>query len=256
MYWRMNLNTLWVLWWWLMWAMLFSNLWTEVTHAASFEIYRVFLLFGNGFNSLSWLYFTFDFDDQTLYVAVRLCAVECGVYHNSAIILCRATSQCLKSVFSSKMIFRKLSENFRLLNFTCRPNYKLRDVSIKAKLHRDFENIEKERLPKVGTRRVPFITLFQQNLEKCGILYENNGFYVVLCSSAYSSPVQISLTFKIKHAVYQNYQGKGHWSKCDRSQLSPMSGSDGSRHSPVDDVIRVGKLQNQLIIGFIRSFFV
>ena len=34
--------------------------------------------------------------------------------------------------------------------------------------------------------------------------------WTLAVSTIYIRPVQISLTFKIKHAVYQNYQGKGH----------------------------------------------
>ena len=91
----------------------------------------------------------------------------------STIPLCRATSQYVKSVFPSKMIFHKLSENFQFLKFAYRPNYKPRDDSIKVKLYRNFEE---GHLRKFRIRRVPCIALFQQNLEKYGILYENNGF--------------------------------------------------------------------------------
>ena len=36
-------------------------------------LYRVFCLFGNGFNSISWLHFTSDFNDRTLWSNKPIC---------------------------------------------------------------------------------------------------------------------------------------------------------------------------------------
>ena len=69
-----------------------------------------------------------------------------------------------------------LSLNFQFLNFLIDPIIHTRDVLIKAKFYRDFENIKGEVLPKFGTYRVPLITLFQQKLENAVFYQEIMAF--------------------------------------------------------------------------------
>ena len=81
-------------------------------------------------------------------------------------------ANALNPYFQVKWFFVNWAKISVFFKFAYRPNYKLRDVSIKAKLNRNFENIEEEHLPKFGIRRVPYNILFQQNLKKYGIIIQ------------------------------------------------------------------------------------
>ena len=58
--------------------------------------------------SSSWLHFTSDFDDGTLHVAVRWCAIGWGVYRNYFMTMCGAISQYAKIViYGENTLFSK-----------------------------------------------------------------------------------------------------------------------------------------------------
>ena len=112
-------------------------------------IYRVFLLFGNGFNSIAWLHFTSDFDDRTLHVIVRWCAIDWGVYHNYVISTCGAISQHVNVVFFRKHIFRKIELKFAIFQFPYEASYDTNHCSNRSQISKEVWKHKKVKFTKI-----------------------------------------------------------------------------------------------------------